>query len=172
MLHILQSFQALSAEERLEILEKMIPGMKDLWDPFKKTMQNIWPVIKNKKDVIENLMDTFRDILVAVERNKEVNDTDIIEWGKALRESGGQHFLMWAKAIQDSPIKDLQKAIQMLDLGNLEKCLDAPQINMLQEVRTWALAMLTVMQEFAEKVKPQENLGWFDQLSRLVNKIF
>ena len=149
----------------------MLPGMKKLLVPLQDIMTNMWPLMKEELIVIEQQMETLREIITAIEGNKNVNDTTIIKWGNNFQKSLGPYYKKWVNALQKSPIQDLQKKIEVLDLDNLTEILDESQLNNVKEVLGWFHIMLARLQEIAEHGEVKENPGWFEELSKHFPKI-
>ena len=140
----------LTTDEVLGVLDKMVPGMQKLWDPLELTMINIWPLMRERNNIIEDQMDTLRDIITAIEENKNVDNSTVIEWGKDLLELGGEHYDQWVNALQASPLKDLREKLDLLNITNMKEILDESQMKGLTEFLLWGHAMLTLMHEISE----------------------
>jgi len=155
---------SLFQSEQMLGMEKAMPGMKEIWDPLKKTMRNIWPAMKEDVIFIKGQMDTLKDIIAAIDDDKKVNDTMIIKWGRALLQSGGPHFRMWVDALQASPLEELKEKLKLLDTDNIEGVLGKSKLSIVKEILVWFEDMLTLLQDIVEPQEAEETSWFFDKL--------
>ena len=151
-----------SSDELFELLNIIVPGVRDLQQPLDKTLTKIWPLIKKDIKIVKKQMSTIKDIVTAINDNEEIDDEEFAKWGKSLLKSGGPHYKKWVKALQSSPLQDLVNKIQLLNLDNLEEILDGNQMEVVKEIVAWTHTMFLLLVDMAEFETKHDNPNLFD----------
>ena len=115
-------------------------------------------------------MRTIKDIVTAINDYEEINEEELVKWGKSLLKLGGPHYKKWLKALQASPLQDLIDKIQLLNLENLEEILEDNELDVAKEVVAWTHAMFLLLVDMAEFETKQEKPNLFDGIVEKFSK--
>merc|ERR1712050_754175 len=96
-----QDFIPKTVDELFDLIEKILPGTKELQGPVVKTVKNFGPVFAESPDVLEKLLPTLKEIIAG---GKDASDEKMKKWKKSLLEIGGPLLKKYFKAMKDSPI--------------------------------------------------------------------
>ena len=148
-------------DELFDMLDKIIPGMKGLHKPIEMTIDNFGPVLQDCPNVLEKLVPTFKEIIDAVVKDKTISDEEFIKFGKSLLAEGGQHLRDWAKATHDSPLAELLRKIQKLQMAKrFVQILEGDQFEAFLQFVEWIKRMVKQLADIAglENNENEENV--------------
>ena len=152
-----------SKEDFFEMMNKIVPGMKQLQIPLAKTIENIWPILKKDPDIIQNMMPTLHDIFNSAANEKTISKKDFASWGKRLLKSGGPHLKKWGISTKESLIQDLIKKNHNLNLYVLEYY----QLKIFNDIVNWSQMMIGLMKDLVANEKPKSARGWFSRILKI-----
>ena len=159
-----------SNDEFFDLMDKLVPGMKNLQKPMVKTLKNIWPIIKNDADIMEKQIDTWKEIVNAVLNDEKITDKEFAKWGRSLLKLSGPHINNGIQAIKESPVKELIENIEFLEFDNIEELLEEHQQEVFKEVVAFghAMVMLFLRADLGEIKTATNYMGW---IQVIMNKI-
>jgi hypothetical protein len=157
---LFQNLMPTSNDESFDLMDKLVPGMKNLQNPLVETLRNMWPIIKKDADIIEEQIDTWKEIVDAVLNNEKITDKEYAKWGKSLLKLSGPHINNGIKAIKKSPVKELIEQIELLEFENIEEILDEHQQVVFKEVVAFGHAMIMLMADLGGFETGTNYIGW------------
>merc|ERR1719244_637338 len=114
---LIKGFIPKTADELFDLLEKIVPGFKEMQKPIIDTLNTFWPVMKKGPDVLIKLVPTLKEMINAVEGGKDIPDDDFAKWGKSLMKTGGELAKESIGALKSSPFGELKDKFKALGLA-------------------------------------------------------